>query len=963
MAQRSHQYFSLRWNNYQNTMTSVFQQLREDLSFVDVTLSCEHGSLKAHKVVLSACSSYFQKLLLENPCKHPTIILPGDIIFTDLKTIIDFVYRGEIDVTESELQGLLRTAEQLKIKGLCETAENADDLNDAATATITVSENIQQAVVGNIVNATVVQGQPSPPIPHQHQQQQQQQQQQQLANAAVLAHSVSPASAQQFVTSGQLVTSTPVVTQQQQQLSRKSRVRKRSKSPDLQQLQQQHHQQSQHPQAILIQNQNQAAIVSLQQTSAGNYIPVSGVQTVQTTSGGGPPQPGTTIVTADDSDSDKPTLQKICKTEEASASPASTSSASASNNAAGVTAVASSGPAIVTQIVVARDGKDKNMTSLGMGMNGGILGVPMGFLDFAPEPPAPSATPVTVTEHVDLSCNPSTDTRDLSNPSEPLDIDNHLAQHMIQRLDQSPMHTIHHQTGDESNSNLVQHIKSEVIEAKQQQVQQQQQQQQQQAAAAAHHQAQQQHLHAQQLAAAQGQAHQQQQQVHQQQQQQQQAHQQHQQQAAAHQHHQQQQQQTHQEITGATVMEIDPSQIKHEPGMIITPEIVNMMTTGHMDMYNSDTSDDSMMIANGSPHDQNEPHYTNLDQQQHGGELKGQFNGPKTWTQDDMNSALDALKNQNMSLTKASVTYGIPSTTLWQRAHRMGIETPKKEGGTKSWNEDSLNNALDALRSGQISANKASKAYGIPSSTLYKIARREGIRLAAPFNAAPTTWTQDDLDRALAAIRAGHTSVQKASAEFGIPTGTLYGRCKREGIELSRSNPTPWSEDAMNEALNSVRVGQMSINQAAINYNLPYSSLYGRFKRGKYDVSNASGTSLNNTSGNTSASIEIIEHSQENSQQFQYSPSPHQSGHGSSTPQQQTGQTPQHIQQHVVHIQQQHHPSQQQHGQHIQQDVVVTSSSQQQQVHQHGGSSTAAGQQQQQQIQQIYHHHSTPERS
>lgn len=169
---------------------------------------------------------------------------------------------------------------------------------------------------------------------------------------------------------------------------------------------------------------------------------------------------------------------------------------------------------------------------------------------------------------------------------------------MIQRLDQSPMHTIHHQTGDESNSNLVQHIKSEVIEAKQQQVQQQQQQQQQQAAAAAHHQAQQQHLHAQQLAAAQGQAHQQQQQVHQQQQQQQQAHQQHQQQAAAHQHHQQQQQQTHQEITGATVMEIDPSQIKHEPGMIITPEIVNMMTTGHMGESRQSNVDITSMMQN-----------------------------------------------------------------------------------------------------------------------------------------------------------------------------------------------------------------------------------------------------------------------------------------------------------------------------------------------------------------------------
>ncbi|CAG9760682.1 unnamed protein product [Ceutorhynchus assimilis] len=213
--------------------------------------------------------------------------------------------------------------------------------------------------------------------------------------------------------------------------------------------------------------------------------------------------------------------------------------------------------------------------------------------------------------------------------------------------------------------------------------------------------------------------------------------------------------------------------------------------------------------------------------------------GPKTWTQEDMDMALDALKNHNMSLTKASAAYGIPSTTLWQRAHRLGIDTPKKEGPTKSWTEENLNNALEALRTGTISANKASKAYGIPSSTLYKIARREGIRLAAPFNAAPTTWTPDDLEKALESIRTGQTSVQKASTEFGIPTGTLYGRCKREGIELSRSNPTPWSEDAMGEALEAVRLGHMSINQAAIHYNLPYSSLYGRFKRGiKYDSDN-----------------------------------------------------------------------------------------------------------------------------
>lgn len=64
-AVRGHQYFSLRWNNYQNTMTSVFQQLREDLSFVDVTLSCEHGSLKAHKVSAYRLSIFvYCKLLI-----------------------------------------------------------------------------------------------------------------------------------------------------------------------------------------------------------------------------------------------------------------------------------------------------------------------------------------------------------------------------------------------------------------------------------------------------------------------------------------------------------------------------------------------------------------------------------------------------------------------------------------------------------------------------------------------------------------------------------------------------------------------------------------------------------------------------------------------------------------------------------------------------------------------------------
>lgn len=288
---------------------------------------------------------------------------------------------------------------------------------------------------------------------------------------------------------------------------------------------------------------------------------------------------------------------------------------------------------------------------------------------------------------------------------------------------------------------------------------------------------------------------------------------------------------------------------KHEPDsdsmMLITPELLGLMPSGSV---HSDSGDNnSRMHTVGSGH-----------------------HGSKSWTQDDMDGALEALRNHDMSLTKASATFGIPSTTLWQRAHRLGIDTPKKDGPTKSWTDESLNNALEALRSGSISANKASKAYGIPSSTLYKIARREGIRLAAPFNASPTSWKSADLERALEAIRTGKTSVQRASTEFGIPTGTLYGRCKREGIELSRSNPTPWSEDAMTQALEAVKIGHMSINQAAIHYNLPYSSLYGRFKRGKYEDQSV-GDEMSQDDSNS---------------HFHHHQSPHQNHHSSSLPDQ-----------------------------------------------------------------------------
>lgn len=112
--------FCLRWNNYQLNLLSVFEQLLEKQLFVDVTLCCEGGySVKAHKIVLSACSPYFQALFNDTPCDHPIVILK-DVQWSDLKSILSFMYKGEIHVSQDQIGPLLKLAELLKIRGLSE---------------------------------------------------------------------------------------------------------------------------------------------------------------------------------------------------------------------------------------------------------------------------------------------------------------------------------------------------------------------------------------------------------------------------------------------------------------------------------------------------------------------------------------------------------------------------------------------------------------------------------------------------------------------------------------------------------------------------------------------------------------------------------------------------------------------------------------------------------------------------
>ncbi|XP_050459637.1 protein tramtrack, alpha isoform isoform X3 [Cataglyphis hispanica] len=115
----SMQQYCLRWNNHQPNFISVFSNLLNNETLVDVTLAAEGRQIQAHKVVLSACSTYFQSLFTVNPCQHPIVILK-DIKFSDLKIMVDFMYYGEVNISQDQLPSILKTAESLKIKGLAE---------------------------------------------------------------------------------------------------------------------------------------------------------------------------------------------------------------------------------------------------------------------------------------------------------------------------------------------------------------------------------------------------------------------------------------------------------------------------------------------------------------------------------------------------------------------------------------------------------------------------------------------------------------------------------------------------------------------------------------------------------------------------------------------------------------------------------------------------------------------------
>ena len=111
--------FSLKWNDYLANVTKKFSSLRNEEEFSDVTLvSSDKRQVSAHKVVLSSSSDYFKTILQSNNKSKEIILCLENISHEELNYMLEYVYNGEVNIEQDQLDRFLTIAQRFQLEGL-----------------------------------------------------------------------------------------------------------------------------------------------------------------------------------------------------------------------------------------------------------------------------------------------------------------------------------------------------------------------------------------------------------------------------------------------------------------------------------------------------------------------------------------------------------------------------------------------------------------------------------------------------------------------------------------------------------------------------------------------------------------------------------------------------------------------------------------------------------------------------
>ena len=119
--------YSLTWRHHSEHLKSMMKELMGNVDLSDVTLVTEDKKhIKANISILSACSPVFKDILKKEKGSSPIIYLRG-VQYSEMESIIQFIYLGEATFYEERMDEFLAVAKSLEIKEFCNTGLKTKD--------------------------------------------------------------------------------------------------------------------------------------------------------------------------------------------------------------------------------------------------------------------------------------------------------------------------------------------------------------------------------------------------------------------------------------------------------------------------------------------------------------------------------------------------------------------------------------------------------------------------------------------------------------------------------------------------------------------------------------------------------------------------------------------------------------------------------------------------------------------